>query len=101
MPFKSKLSQVKYCSFKIVNAAIPSVMKLFIPFQPVGVEQKQHSANHTNFFFGLEYQCLPQARSLAVTAAAVVLCIWHFVYIVQNSYQQCVWATPRKWHDVT
>lgn len=47
-------------------------MKPPLPFQSVEVKQKQHCVNHINFF-GLAYQCLPQARSLAVTEAAVIM----------------------------
>lgn len=97
LPFKNKLFEVKYCSFKIINTAVSSVMKPLLPFHPVEVKHK-HGMNI--FIFAVAYQCLPQGRSLAVTAAAG-LCIWHFTYIVQNSCQQCVWASPRKWHDVT
>lgn len=51
LSFKRKLLVVKYCSFKIINTTISSVMKHLLAFQPVEVKQNQHFVNHTNFFF--------------------------------------------------
>lgn len=36
---------------------------------------------------------------MAVTETAVVMHCTYFMYIVQNSWQQCFWAAPRKWLD--
>lgn len=51
LSFKSKLFEVKYCSFKIIYAAVSSVMKPPLPFQSVEVKQKQHCVNPINFFW--------------------------------------------------